>query len=478
MQAGDSPKKMLSIGLDFPIFSANCTMRCWGKLSFTLKCTGTRRKNINKQHRRNQMKFNKWTVGLAAIGVVSLASAARADEKMSSVQTALSNTTLSGYVDTAAIWRPGSDAKNGGGPNIPAQSFSKNDGFYLNAVDLALDHPEDESPWAAGYHAELMFGPDAVPGTIGFGTGGTGAAAVGTSAGSIRQAYVTLRTPVGNGLDWKFGVWDTIVGYESNSDPLNPNYTRSYGYTIEPTTHTGILATYKISDSFTVQAGVADDSNVAGAPVGINGVSSIESQKAYMGDIQFTAPDSAGFMKGATLTFAAVTYAGNSTDAAAGPGGDGSTSWYVGGTVPTPVTALKVGACFDYLSLHNGDTTGGGHNDDVWNLAAYASYQASEKLTFNVRGEYLNTEGLTAADAGSIFGANTSAATIAAGGYNGNKVYEMTFTAQYNLWANVISRLELRWDHADTGLPFGASDAGTPFRSSDWLMALNVIYQF
>ena len=55
------------------------------------------------------MKFNKWTVGLAAIGVVSLASAARADEKMSTVQTALSNTTLSGYVDTAAVWRPGTD---------------------------------------------------------------------------------------------------------------------------------------------------------------------------------------------------------------------------------------------------------------------------------------------------------------------------------------------------------------------------------
>src|SRR5215831_13249275 len=223
MQAGVSTKKMLSISLVFPIFSANCTMRCRGKLSFTLMCTGTRRKNINKQHRRNQMKFNKWTVGLAAIGVVSLASAARADEKMSSVQTALSNTTLSGYVDTAAIWRPGTDARTTAaapgfsGPNIPAQAFSKNDGFYLNAVDLALDHPEDESPWAAGYHAEVMFGPDAVPGTIGFGTGGTGAAAVGTSAGSIRQAYVTLRTPVGNGLDWKVGVWDTIVGYESNS---------------------------------------------------------------------------------------------------------------------------------------------------------------------------------------------------------------------------------------------------------------------
>ena len=134
-----------------------------------------------------------------------------------------------------------------------------------------------------------------------------------TGLGGLRQAYVTLRTPVGNGLDWKIGVWDTIVGYESNSDPLNPNYTRSYGYSIEPTTHTGILATYKISDSFTVQGGIADGSNVSDGPAGVNGVSAIESQKAYMGDVQFTAPDSAGFMKGATMTAAVIVAAGNST---------------------------------------------------------------------------------------------------------------------------------------------------------------------
>jgi len=408
------------------------------------------------------MKFNKWTVGLAAVGVVSLASAARADEKMSSVQTALSNTTLSGYVDTAAIWRPGTDARTGAGgalvgPNMPAQSFSKNDGFYLNSVDLAIDHPEDESPWAAGYHAEFMFGPDSVPGA------------------GVRQAYVTLRTPVGNGIDWKMGVWDTIVGYESSSDPLNPNYTRSYGYTIEPTTHTGILATYKVNDTFTVQGGIADGSNVSISPPAINGVSAIESQKAYMGDIQFTAPDSAGFMKGATLTAAVIVAAGNTTS------GNGTTSFYVGGTLPTPETALKVGASFDYLDLHNGDTAGNSANDNVWNVALYTSYQATEKLTFNVRGEFLNTEGLTAADATSIFGGNTSAATAVLG-YSGNKVEELTLTAQYNLWANVISRLEMRWDHAEHNQPFGASSSptttGAPFRSSDWLLALNIIYQF
>jgi Putative beta-barrel porin-2, OmpL-like. bbp2 len=404
------------------------------------------------------MKFNKWTVGLAAIGVVSLASAARADEKMSTVQTALSNTTLSGYVDTAAIWRPGTDFNPntvGGAPNIPGQAFSKNDGFYLNAVDLAIDHPEDESPWAAGYHAEFMLGPDSVPGP------------------GIRQAYVTLRTPVGNGLDWKIGVWDTIVGYESNSDPLNPNYTRSYGYTIEPTTHTGILATYKISDSFTVQGGIADGSNVSDGPAGINGVSAIESQKAYMGDVQFTAPDSAGFMKGATLTAAVIVAAGNSTTS---PVSGGATSFYAGATIPTPMTALKVGACFDYLDLHNGDNAGNSQNDNVYNIALYGSYQATEKLSFNLRGEFLNTEGLTTADAQSIF---TSTSLVTSGLYAQNKIEELTATAQYNLWANVISRVEFRWDHAEHNNPFGSSSStGLNFRDNDFLLALNVIYQF
>jgi len=434
----------------FPYFHHQSHQVVPGQTIFALSDKAQNKENINKQHRRNQMKFNKWTVGLAAIGVVSLASAARADEKMSAVQTSLSNTTLSGYVDTAATWRPGTDlTDHSGGANTPGYSFAKNDGFSLNAVDLALDHPEDESPWAAGYHIELMLGPDAVPGP------------------GIRQAYVTLRTPVGNGLDWKIGVWDTIVGYESNSDPLNPNYTRSYGYTMEPTTHTGVLATYKINDMVTLQAGVADGSNVAGGP-GINGTSVSESQKAYMGDVQLTAPDSAGWVKGATLTVALIDAAGNS---AANPG---STSLYAGISIPTPISALKFGSCFDYLDEHNGHVAGNGNNDSIWNIAVYATIQATDKLSFNLRGEYLDD-------------LNTGATSIQpiAAAYTGHAAEEFTATIQYNLWANVISRLEVRWDHIEANNhAFGAvadgSSAvqGTADRSSDFLVALNLIYQF
>ena len=49
------------------------------------------------------MKFNKWTIALAATGVVSLAGIAQAEESHP-VNTALSSTTLSGFVDTSAIW--------------------------------------------------------------------------------------------------------------------------------------------------------------------------------------------------------------------------------------------------------------------------------------------------------------------------------------------------------------------------------------
>ena len=173
------------------------------------------------------MKFNKWTVALAAVGVVSLASAARADEHLSQVQTALSNTTLSGYVDVSAQWNLGN--QNGGA--VAQYSYStygtttgtttKADGFNLNAVDIALDKPLDQSQWASGYHVEMMFGPDD-PANATYSTHNGNVAA-------LRQAYIALRTPVGNGIDWKVGVFDSPLGYESTSSPLDPNYRRGAG---------------------------------------------------------------------------------------------------------------------------------------------------------------------------------------------------------------------------------------------------------
>jgi hypothetical protein len=418
------------------------------------------------------MKFNKWTLGLAALGVVSLASAARADEKLSPVQTALSNTTLSGYVDVSAQWNLGQNSGLygvlGNTPGYAYGGINKADGFNLNAVDLALDKPMDEGPWAAGYHVEFVGGPDN-PAKLNVGTvAGVNTGPIVTQVSGplvgLRQAYISLRTPVGNGIDWKVGVFDTIIGYESTSSPLNPNYTRSYGYSLEPTTHTGILASYKAGDCLTLTAGVADSSNVGTVVQPVNGRSAYETQKTYMGAIALTAPDSWGALKGATLNLGVI----NSVDAnvlgtatAGALNTYGSTSWYAGIMIPTPNSKLKLGSSFDYVELQNSGQAGNHARDVDWNIAVYGNLQATDKLSFNLRAEYLDDS-----QAGLIYG-------------KGQKAEEITFTTQYNLWANVLSRVEFRWDHVEHGKAFDNNIAfGAPTKDNAFLLALNLIYQF
>jgi hypothetical protein len=417
------------------------------------------------------MKFNKWTLGLAALGVVSLASAARADEaKLSQVQTALSNTTLSGYVDTSIQYNP-----TGSGSVAPVAfqntfdnsgnvNSTKANGFNLNVIELALDKPMDESPWAAGYHVQMWFGPDAA--TLGTSQSLGNTSGSGDNSGynssqsaAIRQAYISLRTPVGNGIDWKIGVFDTIIGYESTSSPLNPNYTRSYGYTMEPTTHTGLLATYKFCDALSVTAGMADSKGpiINDRSPQINGNAS-DSLKTYMGSLTLTAPQSWGWANGATLSAGVVngiySYQGNQGNFA--NAWDTTTSWYVGGTLPTPNANLKVGAAFDYETAYN--------SNNPWALAGYVNFQASPKMSLNGRIEWAK---------------NYLSTVQGIGGLPSNQnAVALTGTVQYNLWANVLTRAEIRWDHASHDIFGGNLNGSGNLQDNAVMIALQAVYQF
>src|SRR5262249_57047199 len=93
-------------------------------------------------------------------GVVSLPAVIQAEEKPSSLLTALSATTISGYVDTSAQWN-----MNTGNANVPNYAFGgpgKADGFNLNVVKLSIEKPVDSADaWGSGYKVDLLFGPDA-----------------------------------------------------------------------------------------------------------------------------------------------------------------------------------------------------------------------------------------------------------------------------------------------------------------------------
>ncbi len=412
------------------------------------------------------MKFNKWTLGLATVGAVSFASAVRADEapKMSQIQTALSNTTISGYVDVAAQYNPGdqhlvTSQQPAGAGTSSLSAATKPDSFTLNNVTVSIDHPQDDTPWASGYHVDLNWGADAINGTASTASGAVGAVAGGNTTANaiqqglsfgVRQAYVVVRTPLGNGIDWKFGVMDDIIGYEGNTDGANPNYTRSIGYFVEPTTLTGLVGAYKVSSLLTVQGGMADSTSGNGAL----------SSKTFVGSVALTAPDNWGWLKGSTINAGTVLNLEKL----------GQCNYYVGGTFDTPWSALKLGAALDIVSVANSGTGGSGpSNDSGWVGGVYANYQATDKLSVNARGEYFN---LTGAFNPYTAGINPS---------NG-KGEELTATVQYNLWANVISRVEVRWDHVDEGVAFNGTGAfasgGGPSTANSYLLAVNLIYQF
>jgi hypothetical protein len=392
------------------------------------------------------MKCNPWTLALVSAGLVSLPAITQAEENSKAtpaVMTALSATTLSGYVDTSANWNFGTG--NGSlpaiGPNGSSGS-SKADGFNLNVVAVTLSHPAGEGDWAAGYNATLLYGPDAVGYNNTFGTA--------ANDFSLKDAYVELKAPVGNGLDLKIGTFAQPLGYEVYETGNNPNYTRSYGYEIEPTSLTGIMLAYTFCPQFSANAGIANTWSA-----GINSRANppqAESYKAYFGSFTFTSPKETGFLEGSTLTFGVI----NGFDKAV-VGGE-KTSFYVGGAMKTPVKELTVGWSYDYVMLDQ-NAIGGAANQSGYQNAVglYMVWQATEKLSFSSRAEYMSQSGYL----------------VASSGLQTAKAVEVTETIGYQLWKNVITRVEFRWDHDATD-----SNSYSTGLDNVFLLAANILYKF
>ena len=403
------------------------------------------------------MKINKWTQVLLGVGLVSIPAVTHAEEQLSQLRTELTSTTISGYVDTTATWKFGT-----GNANMPGRTYDAadtQDGFNLNVVSLTLAKPLDESEWAAGYNVQLLFGPGASK-------RGTGSLRAGVdttvppdgindrSAGDVafNEAVVMLRVPIGNGLDLKVGQFGTYNGYEAYDTYKNPNWSRSYGFFIESSAHTGVSASYKFCDAVSVMAGIGNMAGFNNAVDAKYSAAITESEKAYLAMITFTAPESFGFLKGASLSLG---YTGGKASPTAQ---HNQANYYLGMSLPTPIETLAVGVAFDY-------TTGiGGKDADAGALGTYFLLQATEKLKINTRLDY------GFGDSGQYYVAKPG---------KKNELLSLTVTADYSLWKNVISRLEFRADTALTGgQPFGADSTGAPNDREALSLTGNLIYQF
>jgi hypothetical protein len=126
---------------------------------------------------------------------------------------------------------------------------------------------------------------------------------------------------------------------------------------------------------------------------------------------------------------------------------------------------LSLGAAYDYRA-------NGLFNQSYENaVAGYLLWQATPKLKVNGRVDYATgsrgSDGLapTPGAFGVPFDASTSGVRLLSG----------VGTLDYSLWANVISRLEFRWDHSLSGQHLFLQNGS---RLNAFSLALNLIYKF
>ena len=343
------------------------------------------------------MKMNKWTVGLAAAGVVSLASTAQAEEN--SVLTSLGSTVLSGSVEASYT---GSLSSN--------NNLYGDDGFNANGASLSIGSPLGGEGYAAGYNVELLLGQRAAD------FSGEG------DDFHIKNANIGMSLPVGNGIDLTLGLFDTIVGYEVEASASNPNVSRSYGYDLEPFTHTGLLASTTLTDNVSISLGLANAFDSTG---GLHNDDQ-NGDFGYLAGLEVTAPDSLGPLSGSTVYVGFV------------EGADEEDSLlYVGASIPTPIEGLSLGVAYDDRESAAGDAEA---------TAVYATYGLSETMNLGLRYDTIEDD--------------------RAGAWEGDTRSALTATLGIALWDNVLTRIEYI---AEDGNRAGGSSNG---------FALNAFYSF
>jgi len=362
------------------------------------------------------MKMNKWTMALAAAGVVSLSSVAQAQEAVAGAEAEAASGTLTGYVSTSYTM-----VKDGVAPAGYWNAPNNLDGYALDVIALNWASAQGGGEYATGYTVELWAGPDASE----FGNGG------GTV--EIMEANIDLRVPVGSGLNLKVGYFGTVVGHETYSYNDNAFHSRSFGFQVEPTHHTGILASYQATPDIAVQFGVANNS----ADNAVNNRAASDGT-VLLGSLTYTLPDTLGPIGGTALKYATVVGSGAA---------NAETDYhYFEAAIPLPIEGLSYTLALDLVEKDANN----GASDSV--VGHYLSYGLNDKMTLNLRYEHGNiNSGATAA-----FGA----------GQNLDGLESVTIGLDYKLWENVTSRVEWRMDDADGGV----TDQET--------LAVNLIYSF
>jgi hypothetical protein len=313
--------------------------------------------------------------------------------------------------------------KNIAPPRSAPPTFVGFPGDYKN--DLMLDQVEldfqrtivDPSKFDIGFNIEGLYGRDAVY------THSDGILDNGNKHGKtspdddldLEQAYLLVSVPLGTGLEFQIGKFDTLLGYEVINPTGNALYTHSYEFSYGvPFTQTGILASYNLTSALKLTGGITrgwnqstDDNNGA---IDFLGQAAWNINSAWSATVNLSeGPQSTG---------------------------DNHDYW----TVVEGIIAWQVS---DQLKLAGDFLYGDANAIAQWYAAAgYADYTLNKFAAINLRGEFYHdgrgfTTGVGRTDTNYI---------------EGTLGVAVTPTPDVNLLQSLTIRPEVRLDTADQGV--------------------------
>ena len=325
-----------------------------------------------------------------------------------------------GFVDTSYIFNTNTPVP----PNARTNNFRVFDreanGFMLNMTQLNFEKPiSKESP--VGFRVDLDYGQDAqLIHSAGLGSAG--------DEFDLQQAYaqvmVPFSLPAADTLSFKIGKFATLHGAEVIESVNNWNFSRSYlfGYAI-PFTHTGVRAYYKPFADIPVESYIGI-TNGWDQVVDNNRGKSVEAQVTCAPFDNFTF--SLGGMVGPERTDSNKDFR-NLIDLIA--------TYKVNDKL-----TLKIN--YDYGWERNAASVAAGSlvgKDAAWDgVAAYAKYSILEWWSIAGRTEYFHDRD----------GVRTGSLTNAAMPISDLDLWEFTFTNEFQIFKNMLARLEYRYDKA------------------------------
>jgi len=322
--------------------------------------------------------------------------------------------------------------------NFQGKVYDQNQGFNMNQANFYFkkDAPAEGG---AGFKIDMLAGSD--NNSMRHGT--TGATANNNRV-DFNEAYIDVNTPLNTGnndilpsvVNWKVGRMVTLAGREVINPAANWNISRSvaFGYGL-PFRHTGLRTNTKwFNDKLDVYAGINNGWD--------NDVETNSSR---------TVEFAAGFSPIENVKyFSTILYGSETANTAEQP-----VFLWTHNFDWSATKALSFGMDMDFGRAQDafGTGDGTGENDMWYGFAGYARYQINDKWAGAYRTEIFQNQGQTRGAAGS------SATGPGAGG--NDTVFGNTFTLEYAMYDNLITRLEYRLDKAsgDDGIIYGGDSS-------------------